>query len=563
MLKEYSINKRLLSVGLLLSLLLFLLIVRLGYIQIVKASEYSEKAHKQRTLAVSIERLRGDILDRNGIPFTKGKERSYLLLFPGLLHEDESVVNIIHAMTGMSKDDIMQISRINTPYIKKEILRSVVQWEIDIESGKYPGIMILRERTRYDNTSLARHVIGYLNKSDMTPVAGIEKEYNEYLNSNSSMIMYAVTDARKHVIPGVGFKIIGEPKTYYNVQLTLDYHIQEALEDALDKDGGRGGGVVIDVNTGDILAMASRPNFDQNDVLASINKDDSLWSVPSVAFPPGSIFKIIVAAAALEAGICDGDTPYTCTGEITINGVTYSCHPNIGGLGEITMREAFAYSCNDAFIKLAQELGGEKIIEMAKRLGFGSSLDIGMMNESGRLPDKAEYAGAGIGNLAIGQGKVEATPLQVANMISIIANDGVRKNIGLINGLTSQKGEIVRDTRVEEQATRVLSPEVAEELKQWMRSATEYGTGIGANSLSIGGTAGKTGTPQIAGDPNAKYYGWFAGFFPVDQPQYAIAILSREESSGGTRAAAIFRETAEAIYKYTQKLDELKLAIYR
>lgn len=563
MLKESSINKRLLSVGLLISLLLFLLIVRLAYIQIVKASEYSEKAHRQRTLAVSIEKLRGDILDRNGIPFTKGKERSYLLLFPGLLHEDDSVVDIIHSMTGMSKDDIRQISRINTPYIKKEILRSIPQWEIDIESGKYPGLMILRERTRYDSTSLARHVIGYLNKSDMAPVAGIEKEYNQYLNSNSSMMMYAVTDARKHVIPGVGFEIIGKAETYYNVQLSLDYHIQKALEDALDRDGGRGGGVVIDLNTGDILAMASRPNFDQNNVLASMNKDDSLWSVPSVAFPPGSIFKVIVAAAALEAGICDGDTPYTCTGEITINGVTYSCHPSTGGLGEITIREAFAYSCNDAFIKLAQELGGEKVIEMARRLGFGSTLDIGLVNESGSLPDRAEYAGAGIGNLALGQGKVEASLLQIANMISIIANDGVSKNISLVKGFLSQKGEIVHDLKVEEQARRVLSPEVARELKAWMRSVTEYGTGTQAYSSSIGGTAGKTGTPQVAGDSNAKYYGYFAGFFPAEQPQYVIAILSREESSGGTRAATIFRETAESIYSYTQKFEKVHFEAYK
>ena len=558
MLKMLSTNKRLLSIGLLISLLLFLLIIRLAHIQIVKASEYSQKAHRQRMLAVSIEKLRGDILDRNGIPFTKGKERSYLLLFPGLLREDDSVVNIIQSMTGMTKDEIMQISRINTPYIKKEIIRSIAQGEIDIESGKYPGIMIIRERTRYDNTSLARHVIGYLNKSDMTPAAGIEKEYNRYLDSDSSMMMYAITDARKHVIPGVGFKIIGEDKTYYNVRLTLDYYIQKALEDALDRDGGRGGGVVIDVKTGDILAMASRPNFEQNNVWASINKDDSLWAVPSVAFPPGSVFKIVVAAAALEAGICDGDTPYTCTGEITINGVTYSCHSNTGGLGEITIREAFAHSCNDAFIKLAQELGGKKIIEMARRLGFASSLDIGLMNEAGELPDRAEYAGAGIGNLALGQGKIEATPLQIANMISIIANDGIRKNIGLVNGLLSRNGELIQDLRAKGQETRVLSPEVARELREWMKSVTKYGTGVGAYSYSIGGTAGKTGTPQIAGDPNAKYYGWFAGFFPADQPRYVIVILSREESSGGARAATIFKETAEAIHNYTQKLEKLQ-----
>jgi len=558
MLKEYSVKKRVMVTGLLISSILAILLIRLVYIQIIKYDEYSQKAFQQRTLAISIERIRGDILDRNGIPFTKGKERSYLLLFPGLLHNDGILINKIKSMIGITENEILQILKSNTPYIKKEIVRSIPEWEIEIEMGKYPGVMLFRERTRYDNTSLARHVIGYLNKSDMMPMAGIEKQYDQYLNSNASLMIYAITDAKNHVIPGVGFKILGSSDNYYNIQLTLDYYIQKALEDALDKDGGRGGGVVLDVETGNILALASRPNFDQNNVFASIDKDDSLWSVPSVAFPPGSIFKIVVAAAALEEGICDGETPYTCTGGITINGIKYSCHPNSGGLGDITIKDAFANSCNDAFIKLAMELGGDKIIEMARRLGLGSPLGIELANESGVLPDKSDYSGAGIGNLAIGQGKMEATPLQIANMISIIANNGVQKNIGLVQGIISQDGEMLKEMRVKGQEIRVINEKTAKELKKWMKSVTEYGTGEKAYSAEVGGTAGKTGTPQVAGDPGASYYGWFGGYFPQDHPQYVIVILSREESNGGDRAAKIFRETAEAIHAYIKRLETIK-----
>jgi len=555
MVDEFSTNKRTIFIGFFITLLLFILVIKLAYIQVVKAKEYSQKALQQRTLTISIEKLRGNILDRNGIPFTKGKERSYLLLFPGLLHKEDSVIEKIQSMTGIDRDEILQITNINTPYIKKEIIRSIPEWEAEIEKGKYTGVMIVRERDRYDDTSLARHIIGYLKKSDQMPVAGIEKEYDQYLSSDGSLMMYAVTDAKNHIISGIGFKIIGNADPYYHVQLTLDYHIQKALENALDQDGGRGGGVVIDLKSGDILAIASRPNFEQNNVQASINQHDSLWSVPMKAFPPGSIFKIVVAAAALEAGICDGNTLYTCTGEITINGVTYSCHPDTGGLGEITMKEAFAHSCNDAFIQLAMNIGGEKIIEMAERLGFGHSLDIGLENDSGGLPDKNEYAGAGIGNLAIGQGKIETTPLQIANMMAIIANGGVRKELGLVRSLLSQQGEILQEMRVKNQGVRVLDYEVAEELKEWMKGVTEYGTGTRAYSMAVGGTAGKTGTPQIAGDPSASYYGWFAGFFPQDNPQYVIVILSREESNGGERAARIFKNTAEQIYRYMEKLE--------
>ena len=547
-----SVFSRILLFGLLISGALIFLLFRLFAIQFVHGDEYREKAFSQRLATVSIEKIRGDFLDRNGIPLTRREEQAKLLLFPGLFRGDREVYSLVQSLTGISGERLMKIVLGSGTYASLDIVRSIPELELKIDQGEYPGLMILREWQRYDEHSLARHVIGYLRDADGEPMAGLEKSFNEYLDAGVSKLVYAHTDARERIIPGLGYKIMGTQKPYYDIKLTLDYSVQKILEDVLDRRPGKHGGIVVDVRTGEILAMASRPNFDQNDIYASAAQRDAFINTVLTDYPPGSLFKIVVAAGGLESGQYSGDEEHFCSGGIDVGGVFYSCHPRSGGLGNLTIREAFAHSCNDAFIKMADELGGDVIVDLARQLGLGQSLDIGLDNRPGSLPDRDDYAGAGIGNLAIGQGKVMVTPLQIADLCLTIANGGIRKRLTLVKELISNSGEVKRIKS--EDCGRVLSERTASKLQSWMADVTEYGTAPLAWDGEIGGTAGKTGTPQVAGDPDSRNYGWFAGFFPREKPRYVIVILSREEGGGGQNAAPIFREVAHRIWEYENSL---------
>jgi penicillin-binding protein 2 len=553
------IQKRIIILGLMLSSFLIVLICRILYIQVIKGNSYALKAVNQRKAIISIEDIRGNILDRNGIPFTNGNELCYVIIFPGMFPMNNDIlISSIQNMTCLSDEELQSKLNSHETFIKLKIVKPNQEVIMDIEQNKFSGTMILYQRQRYSEYSLARHLIGYIQKSDNQPVMGIEKMYDKFLNAGTSRIIYAIKDAKNHVVPGFGYKVAQSPKQYYHVRLTLDYYIQDILEAALDQYPGRHGGVVVDVETGEILALASRPHYDQNDPSASMGQEDSFWAVPMKAFPPGSIFKIVVAAAALESGLYSETSPFFCPGGIDIYGGHYSCHPSTGGLGELTLREAFAHSCNDTFIKIAANLGGKTVIDMARKMGLEQPVEIGLDNDPGSLPEKNDYLGPGIGNLAIGQGKVMVTPLQVADILTTIANEGCRKPLKLFMNLISSSGEVTEIPYSGiRKAERIISETTAQSIKRFMSDVTEYGSGQLAKDLEIGGTAGKTGTPQISGDPYTKHYGWFAGFFPLESPRYVVVIMSREEGTGGETAAPIFKDVAHRIWEYENSIKLL------
>ena len=251
----------------------------------------------------------------------------------------------------------------------------------EIEKEIYPGLYIFLKNRRYDENSVARHVVGYI-QGDGIGIMGIEKSFNSFLSSDEECMIYALKDAKNQLVPGAGYDYKKPDTIYYDVELTIDFHIQRALEQVLDRAGGRNGGVVVDIRNGHILALASMPNYKQYDIRGN-SEEDCFWAVPLKAFPPGSVFKTIVAAVALEDGGYSRDDIFYCNGGIDINGVYYSCHKSIGGLGRLTLKEAFAHSCNDTFISIAREIGGDKIVDLAMKFGFASAVDIELDNDNG------------------------------------------------------------------------------------------------------------------------------------------------------------------------------------
>ncbi|MDF3003443.1 MAG: peptidoglycan glycosyltransferase, partial [Bacillota bacterium] len=262
-------------------------------------------------------------------------------------------------------------------------------------------------------------------------------------------------------------------------------------------------------------------------------------------YPPGSIFKIIVAAAALESGVVTEDSQFFCKGYEEINGIRINCSKEEGH-GEINLRDAFAKSCNSAFIQIGQMTGAESIIEMAKAFGIGEKAFQDYVEEkTGTLPGEYDIQGAGIGNLSIGQGKLLITPAQATRVTSIIAAGGIDHGLSLIRG-TTENGKTTYEKK--RPSKRVLSKQTADFIAEMMVDTVNYGT---ANNLTGAGIAiaGKTGSAEAASHGRMVVHGWFTGFFPVDDPEYVITVFVESGGSGRASAVPLFRQMAEYLNK--------------
>ncbi|MGE5613654.1 MAG: peptidoglycan D,D-transpeptidase FtsI family protein, partial [Bacillota bacterium] len=470
-------NRRLFLLRRIISILFALLIARVAYIQFFAAGALEQSAFRQRLSNTGIERLRGNILDRSGIPFTN-RDRKYLALIktadmPETGSERENVFNVLGIDASM-EGSLAISSKPALFEIDEAACDAIMQMDVD-------WVTILNSLDRYGNDTLARHVVGYLSKKDRVGQAGIEKAYEDVLKNAPAYIIGTVTDAANNPIKGLGYRIksIDAGKTL-NVRLTLDYHVQKIVEEAMDNNGISGAVVVEDVLTGDILAMASRPDFDQDAVENYLDSDgNELFNKAVAAYNLGSVFKIVDVAAYLEnqdikaGGTAGGDNAaggtmnegssagsgfyfnmpydrffdslylygpydfytrgrqYYCEGAVNVNGLIFKCHSYFeGGHGYIDMEKAFAVSCNSYFINLCQKTGYRNLVEMAQRFGLGQETGIGsqgIAEAPGSLPKiDSYYSQADIANLSIGQGTLLATPLQVADMVATVANGGIR-----------------------------------------------------------------------------------------------------------------------------------------
>lgn len=577
--------KRVLLLGGIITSLFFLLIGRFLHIQLFNAQKLAGSAFKQRLSNINVERIRGNILDRNGIPFTN-RDRKYLAFIktadmpePGL--EREKVCEILDMDVSMM-DSLVASGKPSLFEIDEEAAGAIRQMGVD-------WVTILNSLDRYGKDGLAKHVVGYLSKKDRVGQAGIEKAYENVLKNGPAYIIGTVTDATKNPIKGLGYRIKGmDTGEMLNVRLTLDYHVQKIVEEAMDNNGISGAVVVEDVLTGDILAMASRPDFDQEAVENYLDSDgNELFNKAVAAYNLGSVFKIVDVAAFLEnqdtsGGITNGghvagdgfyyNTPvspgntysyslypygpydiytrnwqYYCEGAVNVNGLIFRCHSYFeGGHGYLDMEKAFAVSCNSYFINLSLKTGYRKLIEMARKFGLGEVTGIagqGIAEAPGSLPPvDSYYSQADIANLSIGQGALLATPLQVADMVATVANGGIRNRVNIADSIVDSNGNIVKNLRVKE-GRRIISKETADTIRDLMEAATSsYGTGTDAVAGYYGGAGGKTGSAET-GNPDVVH-AWFAGYFPARNPRYSIAVFAENGKYGGKIAAPVFAEIA-------------------
>lgn len=527
--------KRVVAIFFILMLSLGLLFVR---ILSISQSDYAQAAVKNNTRTITVGTARGTFYDCNGLPLVNSSKRYVALLKP----TPEALSTI-------------------EPYVSDEELSSIrekmskgypVSVDVDTDAMDCPDITVVTAKERYADSPLAVHLIGHLDSTGEKGETGLEKSFDSWLQMKDSDLRVSFSvDAHGRLLSGEQPNI--ERAGYDSakgVRLTIDRRIQELTEESLSHSSiERGAVVVLETATGKIRAMASCPAFHPNDLAKSLNDADSpLINRALTPYAVGSIFKPVIAAAALEAGISASLT-YTCTGAITQGKTVFHCH-ELGGHGTIDMEEAIEVSCNPYFINLALKLEPAQLIEMADRLGFGTSTALAdnLTAPAGTLPKAEELnSPAAVANFAFGQGTLLATPLQLASLYACIANDGGYQKPVLVEGLVDDDGNLLDETEIQP-PLQAMSESTARSIQRFLTQTVEEGSGKHAKP-DAGTAAGKTATAQTGWYDGEReiLHTWFAGYFPADQPEYAIVVLKEDGSSGATDGAPVFKEIAEGI----------------
>lgn len=541
--------------GLLMAMvvLCFMLLTgRIFYLQFIKGNKLAKAATVQRIANKEFEKPRGNILDRNSIPLTNRDKKSTIVLKPLSLKGKEDEV-----------EKICDILKVDYADIRRQV--EVKREPIFVDTDEYTkdqvmalgidGVSAVNSLKRYDENSIARHVLGYVKKADQVGETGIEKAYEDILKIDGENKIGVVTDARYNLVRGIGYRMITAQQGAPSVMLTLDYHLQKIVEEVLEDSRIAGAVVIEDVATGDILAMASKPDFDQNDVGKFLeNSNNALFNRAVASYNIGSIFKIIDVAKYLEMKLPVSQT-YYCPGYVRVGDKEFRCSSyERGGHGWVDLKEAFAVSCNTYFINMGISMGSKNLVEMAQRFGLGSATKIdaqGIPEAPGNLPVVTKYITDGnTANTAIGQGDVMATPLQVADLIATVANGGIKNKVNIVDSIVDDDLNKLNVLRKDE-GKRIISKEICDQLKMMMEEVTATGTGVKAKLEAYGGAAGKTGSAETGQYINGRkvVHAWFGGYFPKRQPRYSMAVFIEDGKAGSEAAAPIFAEIAQEILK--------------
>ena len=555
-----------------------------------------------RTYILDVPAPRGQITDRNGVPLAQNRLSYNLAInFPTPLDfSDAQALSFVREKIDKAEKLIGRTLRISDEAILRnyrnrgimpfEIVQNLSQSEYKEVKDNLPAGIIVRPvyvRT-YPNGRLAGQIVGYTGKTGRNPDGivdnhetlwpetegreGLEQTFNEMLAGKHGE--YKLTfdkDGRK-----TSEKLLTPPVPGYNVVTTLDLHLQELAEQALEAKAKRGAIVVVDPNNGDILALASWPTYDPNLFIPSISSEKfkSLQDDPNIpllprafrsSYPPGSTFKIAVGIAALESGAVHPDDRFECVPAIQIGNVTFHNWKK-GDRGALNFVQALTESCDTWFYQAGIKTGGEAIIDWALKLGFGAKCGIPLRGEAeGRVPND-EYMKAthgrrllngDIANLSIGQGDMQVTPLQMAQAMGIVANGGTFYQARLVQQVQTFDNKIVTGYSVRARKTLDLSSETLEQLHTGVIDVVN-GPGGTAHQASLDNVevAGKTGTAQWGPKNKERTAAWFAGFLPADQPRFAFAALYEGDVDskvhGGSAAAPMIADIFKEIYRGQQ-----------
>ncbi len=513
---------------------IFLMVLLTGWLMNVTFSDkYIAAGNSQSSYTLSVYKTRGRIYDRN------------MNIISGGASEYKAVINPTYDSTAKL------LSTVDSRYLDglEEKIKSGRPFVIDIPenlSGEYTDI--IKCVRRYGNEPVAPHVTGYLS-SEGQGVYGVEKAYDNLLESFGGE--YKITYRVNALGESLGEKAIIRDTTHNSnggVVLTIDSSIQLMAQRAAEQYLTSGAIVIMESETGDILACVSAPSFEQNNISKYLDADSSpLVNKAFSSYDVGSVFKLAVAASALEIGYEEFN--YCCSGSIEIGDRIMKCS-STHGHGEINFEMAVAYSCNTYFIALSKEIGYKKILDKAKMLGFGSAVELGenYMTGTGNLPDEEELSRpAGLANFSFGQGSLMANPVQIAALTACIANDGEYITPRIVKETVNSNLEGIGEWKSRPPYT-AIEKGAAQKIKKYMEAVMRYGTGRSVYSEHVSISA-KTGSAEtgITRDGRKVTRGWFAGFFPADEPQFVCVVLAEDAVSGTVSAGPCFKFIAERL----------------
>lgn len=521
---------------------------RLAWLQIGDHDQLLERAESQQQFALELSPTRGVIYDRNGHEMARSVEVPSLYASPAEVADPKNVASKLAALLGLDGEALLK--RLQSSQILVAVKRKLTDREVEaVESLKLPGLRFINEMKRfYLSGRTASHVLGFVD-IDERGLGGIELSYDKILRGRGGRLLINV-DALKHPYDHT----IEEQVLGANLTLTIDTLIQhdaeQALVEAVRSTGARGGSVVvIRPATGEILALAGTPTFDPNFISDTTHEQRSN-KVIEAAYEPGSIFKIVTYAAALEEGLISPSTRIDCgRGEISVAGRTI----RDGHSGSLTALQALAKSSNVAAIRLAQQLGPVRLARYIEKFGFGQRTGIELPAEScGILRNITDWTAASIGAVPLGH-EVGVTALQGAAAFACIANGGVWVKPYVVSRVDGPNGEVL--DRHAPGARRVVSRETTDDLKSMLEGVVLNGTGRFAQ-VSGYRVAGKTGTAQQVDEATGRYsktryVASFAGFAPADNPEIVCLVSidgARGAHSGRDVAAPVFaRIVADAL----------------
>ncbi|WP_227767114.1 stage V sporulation protein D [Zhaonella formicivorans] len=560
------VRKRIAGLFLIIAGILFLLILRLGWLQFVRGEELQEKAVVNRLRQVPVEAKRGVIYDRNGKELAVSISTDSVGAFPAeVKHADaknpgtaEKIAAQLASILDMPQDKVYQLITKNSSFVW-------VKRKIGFEAGpkikqlELPGIEVYEESQRYyPNGTLAAHILGFAG-IDNQGLEGLEVTYDEELRGKRGKIVIEF-DATGRAIPEAVHKYI-PPVDGHNLVLTIDETIQYIVERELDrvmaeKQAKSATIIVMDPKTGGILALGSRPTYNPNNYKEFPQQN---WRniATSNAYEPGSTFKIITAAAAMEEAVVKPEDRFYDPGYIKVGKETIKCWRSYKPHGSQSFVEGVQNSCNPVFVELGLRLEEKEkglFYDYVKAFGFGQKTGIQLRGEAkGIMIPEEKLKLINVATIAMGQ-SIAVTPLQLVRAVSAVANGGKLMQPQLVKEIRDKDGNLVEaiEPVVEKQ---VLSEQTAKKLAEILEGVVSEGTGRNAYipGFRVGGKTGTAQKPGPGGYMQGKYVASFIGLAPVNDPQVVALVVVDEPQGvyyGGQVAAPVFKRVVEDTLRY-------------
>jgi cell division protein FtsI (penicillin-binding protein 3) len=521
---------------------------RLYFLQIAASADYIEKAKDQQQLVVEITPPRGDILDRDGNELAVSVLTDSVFAHPYEMKDPKETARVLSRLTGLSYDKLARqfVSGKSFVWVKRKIRD---REKAAIEAAQLSGIYFQKEFRRiYPNREMAAHLLGYVN-IDEVGMTGLESFYNKKVQGQPGKVRM-LRDSRRKTF----HREEQVPQAGANLTTTLDRNIQfiveRELKIATEKTRAHAISIVVmDPRSGAILAMANAPSFNPNEY-ATFPESSWINHSLSLTYEPGSTFKMVTVAAALEEGLTTPEEIIDClNGAITLYGRTIRDH---NPYGLLSVREIIQNSSNVGTIKLAERLGDERLATYVKRMGFGKRTLVDLPAEvRGLVWDLKDWEKTSFASVAIGQ-EISVTPLQIASLVGAVANGGILYKPYMVQKIQDPQGVT---TEIKPSGHRVISETTARQVQEMLEAVVTDGTAK-ASKLEGYRAAGKTGTAQKAtpgkGYVGHKYVASFAGFAPASNPQLAIVVVVDEPKGqyyGSEVAAPVFKRIAEQVLR--------------